>query len=168
MKTEDDGINSGVRHAGRGLGTLSLAAIPLALGAGFSVWLGAYMQAHAFFNLLSQEQRAAIYVAAPDGPVKPKEHIQIQVIKRECAKVERVDLDGDSIVVYGKNNCGHSIDYLAYHWQEISSGGVVIGQDYQNGCPKPTEVGDVAECRMKIPDPDDRAKTLRVWVAVEP
>lgn len=163
MKSEK-GVDSGVRDAGRGAGALFLSAIPLVLGAAAAVWFGAYMQAHQFFHALSQEQRAAIYVADSAVGIKPKEHIIIDATKSvDCTSVQRVDLDGSQVIIYGKNGCSITLDYFAYHWQELSSGGIAIGGEYTNLCPIARLPGDVAECRMKIPDPDDRTKTLQVW-----
>lgn len=149
-----------------GLAQFFVFAIPAILGVAFSVWLGAYIQAHEFFHILSMEQRAAIYVAAPQAT---KEPVKIEVRKPDCIFVQRVDLDGSEIIIYGRNDCGHSIGYMEWHWQEKSPNGIVIGQDYTNfRCPIPYAANEVAECRMHIENPDVRTNSIQVWATTRP
>lgn len=156
---EVDGMSSG----GRSFGRLCLALIPWALGIGASVWLGVYIGVHQFRHELSQEERAAIFTGAQE---RPKQKIAVHTLSRDCTKIVRADLDGDSLTLYAENDCGYFLDYMEYHWEFISPNGTILNQGYHNGatCPIPSEPRDKAECSFSV-DPDDRAESLKVWAS---
>lgn len=154
----EDGFNAGFRNIGR----FTLSLIPWALAVGALAWLGTWVAFHEWQREARQEKRAAMYVAAPE-PVKEK--VKIVTPHRSCVIVERVDLDGGSLMVYVKAppDCGHSglLGYAMWHWQEVSPDGTVIHQGEDNAMD--IFAGDKAEYRFAIPS-DDRTSEVRVWI----
>lgn len=153
----EDGINNGARSFGR----LMLALIPWALAVGFSAWLGFWIALHQYRHELSQEDRAAVYVGAKD---RPKDKITIEILPHGCTLVTKADVDGDRLLMYARNECHKTLDYVAWNWQEVSPDGTIIRSGWTNtaSCPAPRLAGSSAECSMNIVT-DDRAKTLQVW-----
>ena len=165
--SDEDGFNAGVRNYGR----FCLSMIPWALGVGVLTWMAVYVWGHYISNDLSQERRAAVYTGAKTAP---KSRIAVELSQGSCVKLERADLDGHTLYVYTKNNCGRNLGYLAYHWEELSPSGTVIHDGWTNLCPVPTEDGDTAECVFgggmfgwldsDSIDTDKRVDRIRVWV----
>lgn len=158
----EDGINSGARNIGR----FFLALIPWALGIGFAVWLGVYMAMREIHREALQEQRAAQYTGAAE---RPKSKLKVEVLERSCVHVTHVDIDGNSLAIYSRNDCHEDLRYgVEWHWQLISPNGTIVKQGYENAasCPDPLTVGSSAECRVQYFMTDDRAETLRVWVTI--
>lgn len=155
---KETGIDAGARNIGR----LALAAIPWALAVGVSAWIGAYVALHEVRRQLSQEERAAVYTGAAE---RPKAKIAVEILDKYCVKVTRVDIDGENLVVYTKNECHREIEYgLNWNWRLISPNGTAIASGYTNGafCARPPLNG-MAECKMSVKT-DDRAAKIQVWV----
>jgi len=131
----EDGFNAGYRR----IGTLALYTIPLVLGAAACVWLGFSMAAHGWFNLLSQEDRRAIYVGAKD---RPKSKMNILTPNTGCIKIDRVDLDGSTAAVYFHSECISSVGFAQVKWQLISPDGTALGSGrcYVNLCGGPSDI----------------------------
>jgi hypothetical protein len=159
----EDGVNAGTRNIGR----FFLAAIPWVLGTAAAVWLSTYIALHEFRHELSQEDRAATYVGATE---RPKSKIKISVSEQDCSHITRADLDGSTLLIYAKNDCHETLDYLAWHWQTIAPNGTALKEGYTNSCPLPA-AGATAECRLSISsygeDLDDRVATVRVWTRID-
>lgn len=137
--------------------------IPYALGLGLATWGGIWMGIHNFRHQLSQEERAAVYTGAAE---RPKAKIKVLVESRDCTHLTHADLDGESLVLYAKNDCHVPLRYLAWHWQMLSPNRTVIAQGHENtsSCAVPIQPGDTAECHTQVVA-DDRAETLRVWTS---
>lgn len=152
----EDGFNSGQRNIGR----FFLSAVPLVLGAAAFVWLGVWIGLHQWKHELSQEDRAAMYVGALE---RPKSKIKAEIQQSGCVTIDRVDIDGNQMMVYTANHCHSRITYLEYHYTALSPKKYSISSDWTNSCNMPTQPGDRAECRLKISD-DDRISSVRVWL----
>ncbi len=159
---KESGIDSGARQIGR----FFLAAIPAALGSAAVIWFTFYADVHDARHEISQEERAAAYTGAT---VRPKAKIAVEILPKDCTKITRADVDGETLILYAQNACGNLLDYVAWYWQEVSPNGTVLHQGYENTafCPVPTQQGDIAECSTKIPT-DDRTDKIRVWTQIHP
>jgi len=156
---QEDGLNSGAKNIGR----FFLALIPWALGIGFAVWLGVYTALHQIHREALQEQRAAQFTGAVE---RPKSKLKIEVLDKSCLHITHVDVDGDDLALYGKNDCHRTINYPQWDWELASPNGTIVKQGYANGgtCPVPKIAGSTAECKPYNYSQDDRAETLRVWM----
>jgi hypothetical protein len=154
----EDGINSGARNIGR----FFLSLVPWALAIGAMSWLGLWISVHQYRSEVEQERRRAVYVGAEE---RPKDKIKIEARKVDCLTVERADVDGGSLTMYGRadRTCSEAW-YTAWHWQELSPDRTLIHEGYTNSCPDLRKAGDKSECRMKI-EVDDRTAYLTVWVS---
>lgn len=159
---QEDGVNAGARNVGR----FFLAAIPWILGLAAAVWFGVYVGIHNFRHELSQEelehirqQRAAVYVGAEN---RPTGKMKVDIVPNWCVSIIRVDVDGENLLLYGRNDCHTKVDYVVWKWQEVSPNGTSLHTEWTNLCPEPLLPGDVSECKMEIV-PDDRAAAVRVW-----
>lgn len=155
-EVKEDGFNAGQRNIGR----LFLFAIPLALGLGASTWLGVWIGIHQWKHELSQQDRAAAYVGAME---RPTSKIKVDIVQKGCVTIDKVDLDGKTLLIYTTNHCHTEISYLDWHWALLSPAGVSIAAEETNGCTYPYEPNDKSECKMKVSD-DDRGALLRVWL----
>lgn len=161
----DDGVNTGVRNIGR----FFLALIPWALAIGVMAWGGVWVAMHEYRAQVAQERRSAQWVASTSPP-RSKLKIEVvhiaQATKEGCVQITRVDDDGDSLVIYGRNDCGTDLSYTDWNWELLSPNGTIVAQGDDNGegsCNTPTRPGDQAECRPFSYKWDERAATLRVW-----
>lgn len=155
--SNEDGFNAGWRNVGR----FFLALIPWALAIGAMTWLGAWIAFHEWQREERQAQRASVYVASPE-PQKAK--IKITPLSRSCLRVERADLDGDDLLLYGSapKGCSNGYsDYTEWHWQLLSPDGTILHQGFTNEVD--LHEGTKAEMKMKIEN-DDRATELQVWL----
>jgi hypothetical protein len=156
----EDGINSGARNVGR----FFLALIPWALGFGFAVWLGVYTALHEIRREAQQERRASQYTGAAEAP---KSKLKVQALSKSCVHITHVDVDGDALWLYGRNDCHEDISYgIDWHWELVSPNGTIVKQGYVNAgnCPVPSSAGSSAECKPYDYAIDERAETLRVWM----
>lgn len=143
----------------RGLSQFFYAAIPWVIAVGLTALLTFFVTAWHIHSEIRQAERSAIYVGAKHLPTAK---IKIEDASSSCIKLARADYDGGgSLVMYARNDCHKSIDYLAWTWQFVSAGNVVLAQSFTNGCPIPSEPGSQAECTVS-PDDDDRATILRI------
>lgn len=165
---KEDGMNNAARNFGR----FFLFMIPWAVGVAAVVWLGVFITLHNFKQQIkqehkaeTQEQRAAAYSGAAE---RPTAQIKIEIVRNDCSTISRVDVDGDRLVMYGKNTCHKKLSYFAYHWQLLSPNGLVLRESYDNNatCPMPSFANDEAECQSRDFKMDDRAVRLRVWSEV--
>jgi hypothetical protein len=158
----EDGVNAGWRNIGR----LALWSIPYVLGATALVWLGAFMAFHDFWNILSQEKRRAIYVAAEE---RPREKIKIDVPNRGPLKITRVDLDGSTASVYFTNSGNQKAWAIQIHWQFFSPDGTALASGYEHssyaGGPEEMQAKEKAEAVLKRIALDDRAASIRFWIS---
>lgn len=153
----------------RNIGRLALWSIPYVLGAAAFTWLGFWIAAHDFFNLLSQEHRRAIYVGAENRPKSP---LRIETPNKGCIKITKVDLDGATASVYFKNECAlQSSKYLKIHWQLVSPNGALLASKWSYSeilhGPESLAAGETAEIVFSGYDAistDDRAAAIRFWV----
>jgi hypothetical protein len=161
-RINEDGTNAGMRNIGR----LALFLIPWALALGAAAWIGVYIGAHDFRHQLSQEERAATYTGASE---KPKDKFKIVIEPHDCSHITKADIDGHVLLLYARNDCHKTLDYLAWHWQEVSPNGTIISGGYQNNayCPVPQHYSEIAECSQEISD-DDRAVQIKLWTQIEP
>lgn len=160
---KEDGVSSGARNVGR----FFLALIPWALAIGALAWMGFWLAVHQYREAVEQDRRRAVYVAAENPP---KEKIKIETRKVDCLTVDRADVDGGDITIYGRmdGSCGMT-DYTEWHWQALAPDGTVIHEGYENGCPNLRSRGDRAECHMQMgfmgeSAKDNRIASVRVWV----
>lgn len=119
----NDGINQGFAD----FGTLALFAIPYVLGLAACVWLGFLISARGFNNQLNQERRRAIYVGAE---VTPKSPLEIEIINTGIVKITKVDLDGETAMVYFTNQSAHKTQFIKINWQLVSPDGTKLS----SGC----------------------------------
>lgn len=154
----ETGVDAGVRNIGR----FWLAAIPAVLGIAASIWLGVWIGAHDFRHQLSQEERAADYVGAQE---LPKGKIAITVLDKSCVRIRKADIDGDSLIVYVKNDCRRNLDYIEIHWQQIAPDSTILGGGYDNGidCEMPKAASAASECRFHLREVDDRTVAISLW-----
>ncbi len=138
-----------------------LLIVFIGTGIGCGIWFGFFSGVHAVEHTVAQEQRAAVVTGAAE---RPKAKIEIEIVPRDCTHVTHVDLDGQSLTMYVKNDCHHRLNYMEYHWESLSPSGVAIHGGYQNTafCAIPIEPAETAECQMAVSD-DDRTAHMRVW-----
>lgn len=155
---DEDGVDAGYRNLGR----FFLALIPWALGVGAMVWLGTWIAFHVWQREERQAARAATYVASP---VPQKAKIKITALVRDCLRVDRADLDGTDLLIYGRapKGCTNRVgtDYTEWHWQLLSPDGTILHQGWTNLLD--LHEGTKGELKMQI-ESDDRAAELQVWL----
>lgn len=139
-----------------------LALIPWALGIGAMAWIATCVSIHEYRRQIKQENRRATYVGAEK---RPEAKLRIEVVKRGCLNITRVDAEEKVLTMYVRNDCHAPIPrgYMEYHWQELAPDRTAIHENYTNLCPTPESPRQVSECVDKLSG-DDRAATILVWV----
>lgn len=146
-----------------GVSALALAAIPAALAIGASGWLGFTITAHGFQRTLAQEQRRAVYVAAP---TPPKAKMAFDISSRGAVVIERADLDGRDLTVYLRNRSHVHQCFQQVHWALRAPDGTMIGGEskYIGDGEGGMEPGEKAEGQLHITE-DPRAVAIRLSVS---
>src|SRR5689334_15526550 len=80
---------------------------------GCILWLTFFKDAHLFRRELSQEDRAAVAVAAV--PLPSAKLVIILPTNQFCYKVERAEVDGSDYLLYVRNTCAHRERYAELH-----------------------------------------------------
>jgi len=132
-------------------------------GAAASIWFGVFKDAHFFNRALSQEQRAAVAVAAVPPPAA---EIVVRIANREnlCIQIESADLDSSRLVLLYRNVCQSEQQFVTFAWKAKAPDGTVVYSNWNFVGRTHVAPGERGEFRYDRFEADPRIKTVDVYV----